>query len=32
VVALLVTVAISKGARGSKTFDPDTVRIEWRQA
>ena len=30
VVNLLVTVAISKAARGSKTFDPDTVRIEWR--
>jgi site-specific DNA recombinase len=32
VVNLLVTVAISKAARGSKTFDPDTVLIEWRQA
>jgi len=32
VVNLLVTVAISKAARGSKTFDPDTVRIEWRQS
>lgn len=30
VVDLLAVVAISKGARGSKTFDPETVRIEWR--
>ena len=30
VVDLLAVVAISKGARGSKTFDPETVAIEWR--
>lgn len=30
VVDLLAVVALSKGTRGSKTFDPDTVRIEWR--
>jgi site-specific DNA recombinase len=32
VVNLLVTVAISKAARGSTTFDPERVRIEWRQS
>ena len=30
VVNLLVTVAISKAARGSTTFDPERVRIEWK--
>ncbi len=32
VVELLATVAISKGTRGSRTFDPETVQIEWRRA
>jgi len=32
VVDLLATVTIGRGARGSKTFDPETVRIEWRSA
>lgn len=30
VIDLFTVVLLSKGARYSKTFDPDTVRIEWR--
>jgi site-specific DNA recombinase len=32
VIDLLAVVALSKGTRGSKSFDPDSVRIEWRTA
>lgn len=32
VVDALVEVTLSKAPRGSRTFDPDTVRIEWRAA
>jgi len=30
VVDLLVTVALGRAGRGSRTFDPDTVTIEWK--
>ena len=32
VVDALVEVTLTKAPRGSRTFDPDTVRIEWRAA